>query len=163
MDMKECFKCGKEKPLSDFYKHSQMADGHLNKCKKCAKKDVAKHREENLDEIRAYDRKRGSLPHRIALRDDYQKTAAGKIAGDNANRKYKERHPNKRAAHLLLGYAIKAGKIIKESCSICGSIYRIHGHHEDYCKPLDVIWLCPKHHSELHKKLREIERMKKED
>ena len=158
MDTKECFKCEKEKPLSEFYKHCQMADGHLGKCKECAKKDVLKHRAENLDEIRAYDRKRGDLPHRVALRKEYQKTENGKIALNRGRRKYKKSHPIEMAAQALLLRAVKSGKITKEPCSVCGSTYRIHGHHEDYYKPLEVIWFCPKHHSAYHKRLREIER-----
>lgn len=42
METKICFKCGRELPLSSFYKHPRMGDGHLNKCKDCTKKDVSK-------------------------------------------------------------------------------------------------------------------------
>lgn len=44
---KVCFKCGRDLPLSSYYKHPQMADGHLNKCKECTKKDVHDKYEDN--------------------------------------------------------------------------------------------------------------------
>lgn len=41
------------------------------------------------------------------------------------------------------------------NCSKCGKPHpKVHGHHSDYSKPLDVIWLCPSCHMKLHRELR---------
>lgn len=44
---------------------------------------------------------------------------------------------------------LRRGKIKKEPCQVCGD-NNSQMHHEDYSKPLEVIWLCRKHHLELH-------------
>lgn len=45
---KKCFICGKVKPIDEFYKHSQMGDGHLNKCKECTKAYMKKRQQDGL-------------------------------------------------------------------------------------------------------------------
>ena len=131
--MKVCFKCHKSKPLIEYYKHKQMADGHLNKCKECAKTDSTSYRCNNLDKIRAYDRGRGS------------RKSADDIRG------YRERYPRKYKAHTMVGNAIRDGKLFVESCCDCGSEDRVHAHHDDYAKPLNIRWLCAVHHSQWHR------------
>lgn len=56
--MKICFKCGKTKSLEDFYKHPQMSDGHVNKCKECNKLDVHKNYADKSDYYSEYDKNR---------------------------------------------------------------------------------------------------------
>jgi hypothetical protein len=48
--MKKCFKCGIEKELDEFYKHPQMKDGHLNKCKICTRKDSNNNRDKKCND-----------------------------------------------------------------------------------------------------------------
>jgi len=150
--VKVCRECRVEKPLSDFYKHAAMGDGHLNKCKPCVKSRVNKHREVNLETIREYDKRRSNKPHRVKARKDYQQTEAGKLAKKKAMDAYNKRYPMAYATHVIAGNAIRDGKLIPaSSCSICGSVEKIEGHHDDYTKPLDVRWLCEQCHKAWHK------------
>jgi len=150
--MKVCRECQIEKPLSDFYKHAKMLDGHLNKCIVCVKARVGKHREANLEKVREYDKKRGNQPHRIKARKEYVKTEEGKQAKKRAMDAYKKRFPMAYASHVITGNAIRDGKLIQASnCSICNSTEKIEGHHDDYTKPLKVRWLCEKCHKEWHR------------
>ena len=138
--MKKCFKCGQMKPLSEYYKHSEMADGHLNKCKECTKKDVQKNRRKNIKYYREYDRKRF-------------KTQKRKEAHNKRCPIYRKNNPEKYKAHNLVNSAIGCGRLRRpEYCQDCGKKHRyIHAHHEDYSRPLDVIWLCPPCHAKRHK------------
>lgn len=154
---KACFKCGELKPLTDYYKHKQMKDGHLNKCKECAKLDVAKHRAENLEKVRAYDRARGRTEHRkskVRRRAEERRTEdpGCRTAYQQARR---EIEPEKYAARTASGNAIRDGQLVRpDMCTFGpdGCDGKIEGHHHDYSKPLDVVWVCMKHHRALHRK-----------
>jgi len=231
---KECFKCGEVKSLSDFYKHPQMDDGHVNKCKECNKKDVFKNRVDNLEYIQEYDRNRRKKCNvsterweeistkrkiyskayytenpdkweerlRKARKESYFVDEWEEISQENRDKleayytenpekweerlakgrkencsqekwnrvleakrkwglenpevkaqitkKYRENNPKKYKAHSAVGYAIKSGKLTPQPCEVCGN-KEVHGHHCDYDKPLDVLWLCAEHHSAWHK------------
>jgi len=64
-DMKTCFKCHQQKPLEEFYKHPQMADGYLNNCKVCKKRESIERRfGDRREYVLEYDRQRAKAPHR---------------------------------------------------------------------------------------------------
>ncbi|OEU75209.1 MAG: hypothetical protein BA874_03740 [Desulfuromonadales bacterium C00003068] len=152
--MKTCLKCGEEKPLDSFYKHPQMLDGHLNKCKECAKKDIISNRLEKIDYYKKYEQSRASLPHRVEARRLYAGTLNGREALNRGKRSWISRNLEKRKAQSIVACAIRDKELVRLPCEVCGATERIHAHHNDYSDPLDVRWLCAKHHSELHKKLR---------
>lgn len=127
-----------------------MADGHLNKCKTCTKYDVLKHRLANIEKIREHDRSRGKLQHRIEKNERYAKSVHGRVVCSKIKKDWIDRNPLKRKAHNIVGNAIKTGKLERKPCEQCGSEKRIHAHHDDYSKPLDVAWLCSEHHKKRH-------------
>jgi hypothetical protein len=80
---------------------------------------------------------------------DKYKGVAQKRNIKNMNAKY----PEKLFARQKVAYAIKTGVIVKPSlCEHCGRSRRTEGHHMDYEKPLEVIWLCTSCHADYHSK-----------
>lgn len=128
--MKRCFKCGAEKPLTEFYAHAGMADGHLNKCKDCAKRDVRERRRES-EHVREYDRQRGNRQTATYLQE------------------YRQRFPKKYAAHRAVRREVQAGRLVAQPCE-CGSTFAVEAHHDDYDHPLVIRWLCAKCHKRWH-------------
>ena len=63
-------------------------------------------------------------------------------------RDYIREHPERHRARQAVTNAIRDGRLVRQPCRICGT--KAQGHHTDYARPLDVIWLCPRHHRELH-------------
>lgn len=66
--------------------------------------------------------------------------------GSKWKKHWREQHPERVQAHKLVARALQRGDLARSvSCSICGTTKRrIQAHHEDYSKPLEVLWLCSK-------------------
>lgn len=71
-------------------------------------------------------------------------------------RRWRQTHPisaEERVKMNCRSYAhvyLKRGKLTKEPCVVCGDS-NSQMHHDDYSKPLQVTWLCRKHHLDLHR------------
>ena len=71
------------------------------------------------------------------------------------NKKWREEHPKEYKAHADMNTAIVAGRLVKPAvCSNCNRGGKIEGHHEDYDKPLEIVWLCIRCHNDRHVEIR---------
>lgn len=137
--MRICWKCKKEKEDSLFKTNKTRSSQIETFCKEC---DNEKSREYYLRN-----------KERINLR--HQRYNALHLTKEYHYKQYlklKDKAPEKYKARYTLKNAVYSGKVKKENCKICGS-EKSQAHHPDYSKPLEVIWLCVKHHREEHYKL----------
>jgi hypothetical protein len=134
-DKKNCSKCKKELSLNNFYKDRSRKNGLDFKCKKCRRIADRNKRLKNLELYRLKDK------------ENYKKYR------DKIRKRKKEwykKNKYKNIAHNEVRKALRKGLIKrKNKCERCDR-ETAEAHHEDYSKPLEVIWLCHYCHKNIH-------------
>lgn len=138
-----CPGCNAEKPLDEFWSRNDRGGRRQSRCKRCLGSAWSESYRENIEASRARSRE-------YAKRDPHARERA------TSNR---ERYPLKRQAQLAVRFALARGDMVRPArCSKCDDDHRVEGHHDDYTKPLDVMWLCTSCHRARHKELRALGR-----
>lgn len=133
--MRLCKMCRQSKDLEEYYRHPKGAEGRAGKCKECAKKLSRENMIAKRDYYLAYDRMRAKTPGR-------------KKYFQNRQIQDRTKNPLANEARRQVAYAIRKGTLQKTPC-YCGEP-KVEGHHPDYSRPLEVVWLCHKHHKHMH-------------
>lgn len=148
--VKQCSKCGERKPVTEFWKDKHSADGRCRRCKDCGKAynrlyaATATGRSVRRSGNRRYE----ASPEGRSARREREKTDAMKAW----RRSYRLSNSDKAKARYAVGNALKRGHLVRQPCEVCGAAEGVEAHHDDYSKPLDVRWLCERHHLAVHGK-----------
>lgn len=152
----ECPKCKKQKTAKHFNASKNASNGLFVWCIDCRSADARTKRSAMSSEDRKAERERIRIwrTHRTEeQRQRHRESGLACMRRYNANHP----HPERVKACSIFNYAITSGLIERGRCVKCGE-ENAHGHHPDYSKPLEVIWLCRIHHAEHHIAERELRR-----
>lgn len=133
-----CKDCERMRPLELLCSNATSVAGRMNLCKECASSRERKKYRQNPK--LKYERT-----------EAYRKTERGKQVKQKTYTNMWAKYPEKMKARVAVGYAVRSGKLIKPTlCPRCGKAGRIEGHHPDYSKSLEVLWLCSYCHKGEH-------------
>ena len=82
----------------------------------------------------------------------YLHSAKGKLMLSKKGRRRTLRYPEKLKANYTVQTALLNKSLRRKPCERCGE-KKAEAHHDDYSQPLNVRWLCWKHHQEHHRAL----------
>jgi hypothetical protein len=155
-DMKTCTNCAEEKSSLEFYRDSSRKDGRNGTCKICSNAYSKKYCENNPKKVAKIKKKWRKNNLEKSRKNNREYNARNPKSASAASKRYAEANPEKAKIHRIVKKAIENGILIRpDVCEICETRHnRIHGHHEDYNKPLEVIWMCPICHSARHEELK---------
>lgn len=113
--------------------------------------------ERYLELARERDRRyRAANPERLREANKRYRTENPDQVRETSER-YRAGNPEKRRAHYAVNSAIRAGKLVPaRTCEKCDTASKLEAHHEDYSRPLDVMWLCRICHNARHRKLNNL-------
>ena len=151
---KACKTCGKVKPFTDFYRDRRLRSSYFTECKVCTRLRNVAWRKVNPERHAASKKAWQKANIELVSIDQklWKKKNSDKV--QEVKQRYAKRHPEKIQCWRVVNSAVRIGKIVKKPCIKCGITEDIHAHHEDYTQPHQITWLCRKHHTELHNKLR---------
>lgn len=138
-----CRRCGERKEPGSF------SPKHVD-CKQC-RSEVEKARyHRNPGPKREYQRQYGREHDRSTYRKAWQDRNREAVRA-NTRKHYRlsiDRQPTFNDAHRLLKEAVRCGDVVRpDSCQVCGRSCKPEGHHADYRRPYDVVWVCRTCHS----------------
>lgn len=132
--MKRCGTCKEVLPPSAFNRCAARGDGLQNRCRSCQLEANRLSRQHHPDTYRAK-----------GVRQYQKESQQGRRPSKNVTREQKR-------AHDAVARALAREQIARPAtCSRCGDCRRLHAHHRDYGKPLDVNWLCAPCHAAVHR------------